>query len=173
MRRIAFLTALVLALALFAGSALAQETVTVTLAEQNNSGQTGTATLTAMGDQTEVVIDANVGPAGAGVAQPNHIHTGTCGADLGGVAHPLTNLADGAGTTVVDVKLADLQTGDFAVNLHKSADEVSVYTACGNIPAAAMLPTTGGESPLANWLWLAGAGAVIFVGGWALRRRMA
>ena len=103
--------------------------LTIPLHEQNESGQTGTATLTAMGSQTEVIMSAT-----PGISRANHIHTGTC-ADLGGVAHPLTNMEDGTSETVVDVALEDLLTGGFAINLHDT-DDASIYTACGDIPTA-------------------------------------
>lgn len=173
MRKLTIFLTVLAAFGLLASVAIAQESVTVTLSEQNDSGQSGTATLTAMGDQTEVVIDTNGwGPAGEGVAQPVHIHAGTC-ADLGGVDYPLTNLEEGDSTTVVDAKLSDLQTGDFAINAHKSADEISVYTACGNIPAAAMLPTTGSSSSAVPAALVLAAGALILAGGLIFSRRAA
>lgn len=170
MRKLLLVAGLVLILSLAASAVLAQESVTVTLGPgRDSSEQTGTATLTATGDQTEVVISVNTGPAGAGVEQPSHIHEGQC-PGVGGVAFPLTNTLDGQSTTVVDAKLSDLTTGAFSLNLHKSKDEVAVYTSCGNIPAAAALPTTGGSRSLPVG-WLIAAGAVVLLGGIALSRR--
>ena len=34
---------------------------------------------------------------------------------------------------VLDVGLAELTGGGFAINLHKSQQEIGIYTACGNI----------------------------------------
>lgn len=134
----------ILVLAVLSSVAVAQESISITLDEESNSGQSGTAVLTAMGSQTEVVVDlGDWGPEGAGVAQPIHIHSGQCGDTLGGVSYPLTSLEAGASTTVVDATLASLETGDFAINAHQSGPNAAIYTACGNIPAAA-LPTTGG-----------------------------
>jgi len=45
-----------LALAVFALPVAAQESVTIPLGEQSGSGQSGTAVLTAMGNQTRVVV---------------------------------------------------------------------------------------------------------------------
>ena len=67
--------------------------VTVSLAELNDSGQSGIASLIAKGNQTEVVLYAT-----AGVSELNHIHTGSC-MDLGGVSYPLTNMANGISVT--------------------------------------------------------------------------
>lgn len=100
----------------------------IALKELNTSGQTGHAVLTAKGEQTEVVLKAT-----AGISRANHIHSGTC-ATLGGVAHPLTNMADGSSVTTVNASLSSLLTGGFAINLH-NATNAGVYTSCGDIPA--------------------------------------
>jgi hypothetical protein len=50
--------------------------ITVRLEAKNNSGQTGTAILQPQGDKTKVVIELSNVP--AGVAQPAHIHLGSC-----------------------------------------------------------------------------------------------
>src|SRR5215218_3137497 len=74
-------------------------TVTIALAEENGSGQSGTATLSAEGDQTRVVIDLANSPAGP---QPAHIHTGNCGPTLGGVVFALEFPRDGKSTSLVN-----------------------------------------------------------------------
>ncbi|MFQ5861085.1 MAG: CHRD domain-containing protein [Dehalococcoidia bacterium] len=131
---------LVLALALFAALsavtfAQGGESVTVQLNEQSDSGQSGTAVLTAMGqNQTEVAIVVTPGDP-ADDPQPAHIHAGRCGPGLGGVVYPLTNVVGGTSVTTVDASLDSLRTGDFAINIHKSVPEIAVFTACGNIPA--------------------------------------
>jgi len=108
--------------------------VTFDLNQENDSGQSGRATLTSRNGQTEVVL--NLTP-GALESELVHIHSGQCGDSLGGVVHSLTSFADGAGVsvTIVNAPLSSFLTGDFAVNTHKKG-ESSVYTACGNIPAA-------------------------------------
>ncbi len=112
------------------GAAAEGEVVTVTLDEQNGSGQSGTAELTAAGDaQTTVVLELSNPPDNA---QPVHIHTGAC-ADLGDVAFPLTNLEGGTSETTVDVSLTDLQGGGYAINAHESEENIQNYVACGDI----------------------------------------
>ncbi len=108
------------------------ESVTVDLGEQNSSGESGAATLTEDGEQTVVVIELTGAP--ADTPQPAHIHSGTC-AELGDVVHPLTNVEGGASETMVAAPLADLQTGDFAINVHESEEAIQNYVACGEIPA--------------------------------------
>lgn len=106
----------------------------IALGEQNSSGQSGWASLTAKGDQTVVVLNV---PAGATESELVHIHSGSCGNDtLGGVKYGLTNIAGGWSATTVNVTLASLRTGDFAINSHKKG-AAAVYTTCGNIPKEA------------------------------------
>lgn len=111
--------------------------VTVKLDTLSNSGQSGTATLTSQGSQTLVVLNLNAGPAGSSTAQPVHIHKGNCGPTLADVAYPLTDLKGGKSTTTVPASLNSLRTGAFAINAHKSLQEIAVYTTCGNISAKA------------------------------------
>jgi hypothetical protein len=114
--------------------------VTIALEEENESGQTGVATLMARGNVTDVALVAT-----HGISRANHIHTGNCGPTLGGVTHGLTNMAEGLSITTVDATLSSLRTGGFAINLH-NAQTASIYTACGDIPAAGVA-TTGAGSP--------------------------
>ena len=125
------------------------ETLSIILKEQNASGQTGSATLTAKGDQTEVVLSLLSGDL---ETEKVHIHSGSCGADtLGGIEYGLTSFVDGSGfsVTTVDVSLSSLRTGDFAVNSHKKG-EPGVYTACGNIPTEAEALTIALEEQKAS-----------------------
>ena len=109
------------------------QSVSIVLDEINASGQSGTATLTAIGDTTVVSLALSTG---ALETELVHIHTGQCGESLAGVAHPLTNFVGGSGSsiTTVDASLDSLLTGGFAVNSHQSGNP-GTYTACGNIPA--------------------------------------
>ncbi|MGB7290802.1 MAG: CHRD domain-containing protein [Thermodesulfobacteriota bacterium] len=111
--------------------AAASEAVTVEFKALNNSGESGKATLTPVDGKTKVVIDLTGVP--EGVPQPAHIHHGTC-EKLGGPAYPLEAVQNGKSETTVDAKLSDLTTGDFAINVHKSEEEISTYVACGDIP---------------------------------------
>lgn len=108
------------------------QSITVDLGEQNGSGETGTATLTADGEQTVVTIELTGAP--AETPQPAHIHSGTC-AEIGDVVHPLTNVEGGASETTVAAPLADLQAANFAINVHESEAAIQNYVSCGEIPA--------------------------------------
>ena len=141
MRKLSLLiTALTLVLAVFAltgcGSddddEAADDSVTVELSEEAGSGQTGTATLTANGEQTMVSVEIDGDPVSE--SQPAHIHEGSCGDDLNPEpAFGLPNVTDGSSEATVDVSLETLQSSDYAINLHMSDDDLPTYTSCGNI----------------------------------------
>lgn len=114
------------------GPAQAAGPVTVQLTPQNSSGEAGTATLTSEGDKTKVVVGINGAP--SGVPQPLHVHKGTCAQLDPKPAYGLTTMTDGKSETTIDVPLNTLQTGAFAINGHKSAQDVNTYVFCGNIP---------------------------------------
>ncbi len=144
---------------------------------QNDSGISGTATFVEQDGKTTVTIDLT--GASDSVEQPAHIHAGTC-ADLDPApTYPLNNVVDGHSETVVDATIATLLDSPFAVNVHKSAEEITTYVACADIVSSAsgqVLPNTGGGSTsesitLAS---IAGLGLIVLGGGlFVLRRRMA
>lgn len=105
--------------------------------------QEGTVRLRATPDNKTSVTIALKGAA-AGVAQPAHIHEGAC-PGVGAVKYPLTNVVDGASTTTVDAKFADLFTGGYSINVHKSAAEASVYVACIGIPQGSVVTLDKGR----------------------------
>src|SRR5215217_176697 len=79
-------------------------------------------------------------------SHPAHIHSGSCD-QLGDVVVPMDNVTYPAGEhvgaeaahavktsiNVVDMPLQELIDGDYAINVHKSAEEIDVYIACGEI----------------------------------------
>jgi hypothetical protein len=105
--------------------------VSVSLNEFESSGQTGTATLTAEGEQTRVSIAIDGDPVSA--SQPAHIHEGTCDELTPEPAFGLPNVSDGTSETTVDVSLDTLTSGTYAINLHMSDEDLATYTSCGNI----------------------------------------
>jgi len=121
-----------LAVVLATGACAAQgERRTVTLAPQNESGVTGSVVLSEAGEgETEVKVQ--VEPAG-NLDMPAHIHPGTCADLVPQPRYPLSNVINGASTTVVPASLVDLMAGDLAVNLHRSNDNLRTYTACAEL----------------------------------------
>ncbi len=105
--------------------------MSVTLAAQNDSTQAGTATLTEKDGKTTVSVTLT-NPVDDS-PQPAHIHSGACPTP-GEVVYPLTNLVGGKSETVLDVPLATLKKAlPLAINIHKSEAESSVYISCGDL----------------------------------------
>ena len=132
MRKTLLMAALLLVSTVLSFSATsAQAPVVVTMNAENGSGQTGAATLTAMGLQTLVQI--NIAPGPGGVAQPVHIHSGRC-PNVAAIVHVLSDVVNGRSTTLVNASLQELANGNLAINAHKSALEIAISTSCGDIP---------------------------------------
>lgn len=119
-------------LALLPGATEAQQSVTINLTAQNNSGVSGTAVLTPDGAGTKVVLNLTNAPG----PHPAHIHAGAC-PTVGAVVFPLTSVTNNTSTTTVAASIADILRAPHAINVHKSPQEISAYVACGNITAAA------------------------------------
>lgn len=101
------------------------------LAAQNGSGETGAVGLTPSGSKTIVTVLIVGGP--ATTPQPAHVHVGPC-AKLDPVPkYPLTPVVDGVSVTTLDIPIATLTNGTFAVNVHKSVPEIKTYVACGDL----------------------------------------
>lgn len=103
---------------------------TVMLTASNNSGVTGTALFEEVGGKVKVTL--TMMPKSS-VAEPAHIHVGVCPVP-GDVKWPLTSVVNGKSVTTLNVTMNDLfADGNLAVNVHKSAKEVSVYISCGDL----------------------------------------
>src|SRR4051812_32078904 len=124
-------------IALLPSDTAAQQSVTIALSPQNNSGQSGTAVLTSEGAGTKVVITLSNAPG----PHPAHIHTGSC-PEPGAVVFPLTSVTNGTSETVVAASISDILRAPHAINIHKSPQEIPVYTSCGNVTAAASSTTS-------------------------------
>ncbi|MCH7604423.1 CHRD domain-containing protein [Patescibacteria group bacterium] len=120
---------------------IVKKELVIGLLEQNDSGESGTATLTEIGGQTRILIET--AGATADISQPVHIHEGSC-TELGGVNYPLTNITDGHSETTVEVSFEQLiEELPLAINIHKSGPEIDVYVACGDFPADLMMKEEG------------------------------
>jgi hypothetical protein len=115
-----------------AAAVSAADSMKVTMAPQSGSSESGTATLTKEGaDTTKVVVNLS----GATGQQPAHIHKGTCSNLDPKPTYPLSPVSNGKSETVVKASLDDLSKGGYAINVHKSAQDVKTYVSCGEIAA--------------------------------------
>jgi len=121
--------ALLLCAALLAGCASAPpRTEQLQLQTLNDSGVTGSVTLTEMEDE-RTLVEIEVDPAGH-PSMPAHIHPGTCDELVPQPKYPLQNVVDGVSVTEVPAPLEELLRGDVALNVHQSNEEMGIYTAC-------------------------------------------
>ena len=103
----------------------------VSLSQQNDSGETGIATLVEANGQVVVTLAMQGFP--EETPQPAHIHVGAC-PNVGTVKYPLTNVVNGKSVTALSVTLAQLKSEvPLGINVHKSAAESGVYTACADL----------------------------------------
>jgi hypothetical protein len=105
-----------------------------TLHPQNGSGEIGNVVMTQDGSDVVVNVTTQYNP---DLAQPIHIHKGTCDTLDPKPTYPLTTMQKGTSTTTLkNMQISDLTTGGYAINIHHSTADVPTYYACGNIPKA-------------------------------------
>lgn len=108
--------------------------MTIILSPVQGSGlaQAGVATLEEDNSQVKVNITLGSIP-GITNPQPAHIHSGSC-PGVGGIVYPLNDVVDGKSETIIPGTIETVKNQmPLAINIHKSAQELNVYTACGEI----------------------------------------
>lgn len=109
-------------------TAPADDRVTLEIAELNGSGVSGQVTLEAV-DEATTLVSIDVEPAGH-ESMPAHVHAGSCDELVPQPRYALENVADGRSSTQIPASLEELTAGGQALNLHRSNEEMDVYTAC-------------------------------------------
>lgn len=105
--------------------------MTVNLATENDSGESGTAMLKEENSKTTVTL--NLTGYAKDVPQPAHIHVGAC-PGVGAVKYPLNDVLNGVSVTTLNVTMDQLKKDlPLAINVHKSAKDITVYTSCGDL----------------------------------------
>jgi hypothetical protein len=125
--------AIIAALLLVAATACGaqDEGRTIELRTLNDSGVSGTAVLTELGNgQTQVTVEVEPGDY---PDMPAHIHPGTCTDLVPQPRFPLENVVDGESVTEITATFDELFAGDLALNLHASSDDWETYTACAEL----------------------------------------
>lgn len=106
--------------------------VTYPLVSQSGSGETGTVTIAPAPGGGSLVTVTTVG--GPPDPQPVHVHKGQCILIDPKPAYPLTTLENGKSvTTLKNVTPAQLESGEWAINVHKSTKEGGIYYACADL----------------------------------------
>jgi hypothetical protein len=105
--------------------------VTMAMVAQNDSGETGTVTLTDTGGKTKVSIALNRAP--FMYPQPAYIYVGSCGS-LGTRRHTLNYIVKGQSSTVLLFPLDQiLKDKPLAVNVHKDQSDMLTSVSCASI----------------------------------------
>ena len=105
----------------------------VPLMAENGSGESGYAMLYPHGAHTRVIVHLKGTP--KGIAQPDHIHPGTCPNVNPRPAYMLNPVKGGRSVTTVHVRLKALLAKPMAINVHESRSDMKKYVACGDIRA--------------------------------------
>ncbi|HET9393943.1 MAG TPA: hypothetical protein VFO29_10565 [Candidatus Rubrimentiphilum sp.] len=115
-----------------AGGAMMASGISVTFAPQNGSKQSGSGSVTNKSGGVWVTLTVTNEPKGA--SEPTHIHQGTCAKLNPAPWKVLANTVNGKSSTLVPgLTVAQLKKGPYAINLHKSLKQLSVYVSCGNL----------------------------------------
>ena len=127
---LAIVSALGLSASVASAPASAAKPLQVHLVSQNASGETGTVTM--LDGPLGLIVHVRVNE--MTLAQPAHVHKGTCAKLDPKPAYPLTTIADGQSqTTIPNVTVAQLTGRPYAVNIHKSTKDIPTYVACVDI----------------------------------------
>ncbi len=128
-----FCVAAAAVLAAFTSSASTASSSTETIAMHalSGSGQNGTATITDLGGNVRVSVSIGGEPASA--SEPAHVHLGRCPNIKAVPAYNVGPIVHGKGADVVKLTWAEINSGKYAVNVHKSASDMGTYVSCGNI----------------------------------------
>lgn len=133
------LSRLVSGLLLVALSACGPRQLVVTMNADNNSGQTGFATITERGNMLVVVVETSVPDFESTTGQLAHLHKGNCG-EIGDIVAGLNRLKRlgtsdrfGSTTEIATPKFDDFKMGEWAINAHDERDNL-VYVSCGQVP---------------------------------------
>jgi hypothetical protein len=115
-----------------AHNAMSGSVMNINMGAMNGSKQDGSASISNKGKGVEVVVKLNNEPKGA--SEPSHIHQGTCKKINPAPWKPLKNVVGGTATTMVPgVTVAELKKGTYAINVHKSANDLKTYVSCGDL----------------------------------------
>lgn len=113
-------------------NAMSNKVLNINMGAMNGSKQDGTASIGIKGNGIQVTVHLNNEPKGA--SEPSHIHQGTCTKLDPAPWKPLKNVVGGTATTFVSgVTVAQLKKAHYAINVHKSANDLKTYVSCGDI----------------------------------------
>ena len=112
---------------------MSSHSLQINMGAQSNSGQSGSASVAdAKGGGITVTVDLKGEPKGA--SEPSHIHKGTCAKLDPAPWKPLSSVVNGKAVShVPGVTVAEIKKGKYAINVHKSANDLKTYVSCGDL----------------------------------------
>jgi hypothetical protein len=134
--------AVIAACSVVASGAPTPKSETIAMHALNDSGQIGSATITDVGGKVLITVKLTGEPSTA--SEPSHVHFGRCPLIKAIPAYNVGPILDGKAESVVDLSWAEINSGKYALNVHKSASDMGTYMSCGNIGVATtplVLPT--------------------------------
>jgi hypothetical protein len=127
------------ACAVAVAAAVAPMKWTANLAPMSGSKIAGTATVTPDG-AAKMTVTISITGGDPSTSYPWHVHVGKCGpggvVGPGAAYTPVKTDTYGAGKVTVSVPVAAPESGDFHVNVHKSASDMGTIVSCGDLTMA-------------------------------------
>ena len=115
-----------------AHNAMAGASLQINMGQQNNSGQAGNASVVDSKGGVNVAIHIKSEPKGG--SEPAHIHQGSCTKWNPAPWKPLNPVVNGTSMThLPGVTVAQIKKGKYAINVHKSANDLKTYVSCGDL----------------------------------------
>lgn len=113
-------------------NAMSGKLLNINMGAMNGSKQDGSASIGDHGNGVQVTIHLYNEPKGA--SEPSHIHQGTCKNLNPAPWKPLKNVVNGTSqTNIPGVTVAQLKKSHYAINVHKSANDLKTYVSCGDV----------------------------------------
>jgi hypothetical protein len=105
----------------------------INMGAMNGSKQDGSASVGDSG-KNAVKVTINLANEPKAASEPAHIHKGTCKKLDPAPFKPLSNVIGGkSSTAIAGLTVADLKKGKYAINVHKSANDLKTYVSCGDL----------------------------------------
>ena len=120
------------------------------LAPVSGSNITGDAEVEGKDKDKKTEAEVSIKGATAGAEHPWHVHQGKCGSN-GGIVGPATAYPvlkvkeDGSAKAEAHLDIAAPTSGEYFVNVHKSASDLKTIVSCGNLTLEAEKKATTGS----------------------------
>ncbi len=115
-----------------AHNAISGHLLNINMGALNGSKQDGAASAGDKNGGLQVSIHVYNEPKGA--SEPAHIHKGTCKNIDPAPWKSLNNVVNGSSmTNISGVSVAELKKGHYAINVHKSLNDLKTYVSCGDL----------------------------------------